>query len=311
MKKTSIFLIFGLLVSCAQIQQSSTGLELTQVTETVYAAIGATEAPSLENRGHNNNLSVILTADGVVVVNGGDNYQLAADLHTSIKQLTNLPVIWVINENGQGHAFLGNCYWRQQGIPIIAHEAAIHEIESNGTATLDNMIRRNGPQLAVNTCVALPEHAFSGQYQLPIPARQIMLLTFGDAHSPGDISVWLPDEQVLITGDIAFHERLPGVFPDTHVRSWIASFDKMTALPANIIVPGHGHPTGWADIRATTRDYLQYLVDQSESILNNDGDLSAAYQIDQSAYSHLNTFTELAVKNAGRIFQQIELEYFE
>jgi hypothetical protein len=32
--------------------------------------------------------------------------------------------------------------------------------------------------------------------------------------------------------------------------------------------------------------------------------------IDQSAYAHLNTFEELAVKNAGRLFQTMEMEAF-
>ncbi|MFT4720682.1 MAG: hypothetical protein ACI9SB_001854, partial [Candidatus Azotimanducaceae bacterium] len=78
-------------------------LSLTKVTEAVYVAVGDTNAPTYDNGGHNNNLSVILTSDGVVVVNGGDSYRLAARLHLAIKQLTPMSVVWVVNENGQGH----------------------------------------------------------------------------------------------------------------------------------------------------------------------------------------------------------------
>ena len=47
----------------------------------VFTAIGATAPPTYENAGHNNNLSFIVTGDGVVVVNGGASYRLAKALH--------------------------------------------------------------------------------------------------------------------------------------------------------------------------------------------------------------------------------------
>ena len=36
--------------------------------------------------------------------------------------------------------------------------------------------------------------------------------------------------------------------------------------------------------------------------------LQAAYAIDQSRYAHLDTFDELASRNAGRLFEQMEFE---
>ena len=116
---------------------------------------------------------------------------------------------------------------------------------------------------------------------------------------------------MLIAGDIAFSERIPGVFPDTDVAAWLASYEKMAALKPKILIPGHGHPTVEAVVRKTTYDYLQYLWGSSQAVLDAGGGLMAAYEIDQSAYAHYDTFEELAVKNAGRVFQQVEAAYFE
>jgi len=41
---------------------------------------------------------------------------------------------------------------------------------------------------------------------------------------------------------------------------------------------------------------------------HDDGSEQEAYKIDQSAYSHLDTFNELALQNAGRIFRAMEFE---
>ena len=297
------------LVAGSAAQASALELTLTQVSPRVYSAIGETQPPSYENAGHNNNLTFIVGDDGVVVINGGDNYLLAEALHRQIRKVTDAPVRWVINENGQGHAFLGNSYWQAQGVPIIAHEAARTEIEAHGHAALRRMQERNREK-AEGTSVVAPDETFKDRKSLDPGGVPIELIAFGEAHSPGDISVWLPDQKILIAGDIAFHQRLLGVFPDTKVQAWIISFQAMAELAPEIVVPGHGAPTDLAAITRETYDYLVYLTDQVEQILNADGDLSDAYAIDQSAYAHLDTFDELAVKNAGRVFQRMEMEYF-
>jgi glyoxylase-like metal-dependent hydrolase (beta-lactamase superfamily II) len=288
---------------------SAAELVITQVTESVYSAIGETLPPSYENGGHNNNLSFIVTSDGVLVVNGGDNYLLAQALHRAIRARTDQPVRWVVNENGQGHAFLGNSYWAEQGVPIIAQRDAIEEIKLHGEAVLNNMRKRN-KEKAAGTSVAVPGHAVDELLVLQMGTTRIEILQFGAAHSPGDISVWLPQSRVLIAGDIAFHQRLLGIFPDTDVASWIESLGKMAALDPKIVVPGHGAPTTMQAIEESTLGYLLFLTAEMERILEEDGDLSDAYAIDQSAYEHLNTFKELAGKNAGRLFQTMEMDSF-
>lgn len=283
-------------------------LALTRVSERVYSAIGATAAPSLANLGHNNNLSFIVTDDGVVVINGGDNAYLAAALHQAIRSVTDQPVRRVISENGQGHAFLGNAYWDALGIPTFAHRDAVEEIARHGERSLKGMQSRMG-DLATGTYVVLPS-ALDDREDISLGGTRIEVIRFGPAHSPGDISVWLPDESVLIAGDIAFHQRLLGIFPDTDVDGWIESFDELLALNPAIVVPGHGAPTTVEPLQRYTQDYLAYLRDEVARILEEGGDLNDAYDIDQSDYSDLDTFDELALKNAGRLYRMMELDFF-
>ena len=114
-----------------------------EVIPHVWSAIGATAPPTYENSGHNNNLSFIVTGDGVVVINASAAYLLAQALHDEIKRITDQPVKLVINENGQGHAMLGNTYWAEQGVPILAHVEAAEEFEEYGAQILEGMKRYN------------------------------------------------------------------------------------------------------------------------------------------------------------------------
>ncbi|NNE53046.1 MAG: MBL fold metallo-hydrolase, partial [Sulfitobacter sp.] len=129
----------------------------------VFSAIGATAPSTYENAGHNNNLSFIVTGDGVVVVNGGGSYQLAEALHAEIRTVTDQPVKLVLNENGQGHAMLGNSYWAKQGVKIVAHVDAAAEFEEYGAQSLQGAQNRL-QERAEGTTLASPTETFEDVY---------------------------------------------------------------------------------------------------------------------------------------------------
>ncbi len=279
-----------------------------EVIPNVWSAIGATAPPTYENSGHNNNLSFVVTTDGVVVVNAGAAAILAEALHTEIKRITDQPVVLVINENGQGHAMLGNTYWADQGVPILAHEDAAAEFNERGYDILDRMKDYNREK-ADGTAVTPPTETFTDRHEITLGGTRIEVLYLGPAHSPGDISVWLPDEQLVIAGDMAFHERMPPIFEDTDTAGWIETWEnEFEALGALYVIPGHGHPTNIAQVRRYTRDYLVYLRGKIREHIDNGGELADAYYVDQSPYAHLDTFEELATRNAGRVYEQMEWE---
>jgi len=279
-----------------------------EVVPNVWVAVGATQPSRYENSGHNNNLSFIVTTEGVVVVNGGGAYLLAQALHDEIRKITDQPVVQVIDENGQGHAMLGNSYWGALGVPILAHEDAYAVFEESGFDNLDSA-RRRLLEKADKTTVYLPTETFKDKKMLNLGGTRIEVLHLGPAHSPGDISVWLPDEKLVIAGDMAFHERIPPIFEHTETAAWIETWDnEFVPLGAVYVIPGHGHPTNMAQVQRYTRDYLLYLRAQIGALLEAGGDLSQSYYVDQSPFEHLHTFKELATRNAGRVFEQMEFE---
>ncbi|WP_298806007.1 MBL fold metallo-hydrolase [uncultured Lentibacter sp.] len=274
----------------------------------VYSAIGATAPPTYENAGHNNNLSFVVTPEGVVVVNGGASARLAAALHEEIKAVTDLPVKLVINENGQGHAFLGNSYWADLGVDILAHEDAIHEMEENGHFILEGMKRYNGDR-AEGTRTVAANLSFSDRYDYELGGVKFEVLHLGPAHGPGDTQVWIPEWSMMIAGDIAFHERMPPLFGDTCSKCWVETFEeKFIPLAPTYVIPGHGHPTNLALVTRGTVDYLKDLREKIGAHIDAGGDLGGAYYVDQSRWQHLDTFEELATKNAGRVFEEMEWE---
>lgn len=279
-----------------------------EVIPHVFSAIGATAPPGAANAGHNNNLSFIVTDEGVVVVNSGASDRLAAALHDEIKVVTDKPVILVINENGQGHAMLGNGYWRDLGVDVLAHVDAVVETKENGDFILQRMHGYN-PDGAGDTRVEHANLTFEDKYEISLGGVEIQVLHLGPAHDPGDVQVWIPEWDIMLAGDIAFHERMLPVFPHTCTSCWIETWtEKLEPLNPTYIVPGHGHPTNLAQVRRYTLDYLVDLRTKVGAHIEDGGDLAKAYYVDQEQWKSLDTFEELATKNAGRVYEEMEWE---
>ena len=281
--------------------------EPIEVAEGIWSAIGATAPPTFENSGHNNNLTFIVTDEGVIVINAGDNYLLAQALHDEIRQRTEQPVKFVILENGQGHAMLGMNYWQEQGAVVIAHEDAVEEIETRGADILDRMRLRNRDK-SMGTQLSTPDRVIGDSEILELGGERLEIIHFGPTHSPGDILVWMPERKQVIAGDMAFHERLLPVFEDTDTAGWLESWEKFAALNAEVVIPGHGSPTTMKEVTLYTHDYLQYMRREIAEILDSGGSLIDAYKVDQSMYRHLDTFNELAGLNADHIYRSMEFQ---
>jgi len=281
--------------------------EPIEVDAGVWSAIGATAPATYENSGHNNNLSFVIGKESVLVVNASDNYLLAKSLHDEIRKITDLPVRYVALENGQGHAMLGMNYWQQMGAVVIAHTDTAAVIEERGEGTLQRMQTRNRDK-AMGTKLSEPDITFDDRYPLDLGGLTVELLYLGPSHSPGDTQVWIPSKKLMIAGDLAFHERLLPVFDDSDTAGWIETWAEFESLQPDIVVPGHGQPTTIDVVKTWTIGYLTYIREEIAKVLDDGGSLIDAYQIDQSDYSHLDTFDELAGLNVDRIYRAMEFE---
>ena len=278
-----------------------------QVVEGVWSAIGATAPSRYENSGHNNNLSFVITSEGVLVVNAGASYLLAKALHDEIKKITDQPVKYVVLENGQGHAMLGSNYWQAQGATVIAHKDAAHEIEEFGLEILETQ-KETIKEKAEGTEVVMPDETFDDKKIIEMGGVRIEILNLGPAHSPGDIIVWLPQQKLVISGDMAFHQRMLPLFEHTDTAGWINTWDKFADLGAEIVIPGHGGPTTMDVVTLYTKDYLVHLRKEVAAVIEEGGSMLEAYEIDQSDFMHLPTAEFLSKRNAGQVFQMMEFE---
>lgn len=277
-----------------------------EVIPGVWSAIGETGPGSYENSGHNNNLSFIITDGGVVVMNAGDSYLLAQSLHDEIRKRTDQPVKYVVLENSQGHAMLGSGYWKEQGATIIAHADAAKIIGEHGEGILQSMQRRARDK-AFRTKVVMPDIVVDAEkYPLQVGSWNMEVLYLGKSHSPGDLTLWIPDKKLVISGDVAFHQRMPPLFEDTDTAAWLETWKRFEDLGAIHVIPGHGVATNMEEVTRVTKGYLSFLREKVGEVLKKGGSLADAYLIDQRPFAYLDTYHELHTRNAGLVFRELE-----
>jgi glyoxylase-like metal-dependent hydrolase (beta-lactamase superfamily II) len=157
------------------------------------------------------------------------------------------------------------------GAQVFNGAARIHynrtqrdELAAKGEGYL-GMFKTFGPGVAAaleGTKLVEPDDVYEGaSTAIDLGGRTVELHTWGLAHTAGDQVVWLPQERILFTGDLA-EERIFPIFPwfppndaDIDGARWAQVLGELIAWNPVIVVPGHGD-LGGAEILKAVRDYM-------------------------------------------------------
>jgi cyclase len=128
-------------------------------------------------------------------------------------------------------------------------------LAAEARARLEKAVRqRQAEMVELRTLeVVPPDLRFDRQLTLRLGKRRVELVDRGRANSPHDVTVWLPDDRILFTGDLVVQSPLPYLLASWPVP-WIEVLKDIEAVPAAALVPGHGpvmhDPTYIRQVRA-------------------------------------------------------------
>jgi cyclase len=241
--------------------------DIKQMADGVYAALSK---PVYKI---NCNAAIILFDDSVLVVDTHSKPSAARALIEQVKKLTDKPVKYVVNTHFHWDHYQGNqaypSSWpagveiisseatrlniEQRGIPRVKHEittmpAEIEKLKADAAAatdpaqktTLSSDLAQAQDYLAElkSMQVTLPTLTFDHSLILHRKSRTVEMFWLGNAHTNGDVFVYLPKEKILITGD-AMHGWTP-FMGDSYPYDWVTTLDKAEKLDFDQVLGGHG-----------------------------------------------------------------------
>jgi glyoxylase-like metal-dependent hydrolase (beta-lactamase superfamily II) len=223
----------------------------------VHVFFGSPAQASRENGGHVANQAFIVAASGVVVIDSGLSGRFGEHMLRAIRARTDKPIALVILTWPSDEAIFGAALFQQEGVPVLAHEAAVRLIAERCQRCLEQRTAALGAELMAATRVPRPDRSFKGSRSLSVAGRSLELLDQTGAAAPGSIAVWDSESSVLFAGGLASFGRIPETRDGNGVQ-WIRALHRLSAFPARAVVPAHGWAGSPADLGSVAR-YLEAL----------------------------------------------------
>ena len=154
--------------------------------------------------------------------------------------LTDLPTIGAANRKGSlqnGRGFVGLLEAKLEKGENL-EDRPITDEERAGYAsdiTLVSSYLAESPRFEI----ILPTVLVDDRLELKQGKRKIEILFLGRAHTGADIVVHLPDENIVITGDLIVHP-VPLIGSTSYPLEYGATLEKLLALKAKAWIPSHG-----------------------------------------------------------------------
>lgn len=251
------------------------------------------------------NSIIIDNGDGVVVIDTHINPAAARAAIAKVRDVLGKPVTHIVNTHWHDDHTNGNHAYRDAfpDAQIVAHRATLKSLREEWQAledqrreayasiepeqliaaadALDDPQQAMGYRLYAAYVAALepelptmqlvyPDTVFDDSLVLDHGERRIEFQWLGRGNTDGDIIAWLPDDRILVTGDLLV-APIPFAF-DSPMTDWVESLDKLAAVDAAIIIPGHGPVQRDSEYLDAVRDLLRTTVDEVRDARSNGAD---------------------------------------
>jgi cyclase len=223
---------------------------LQRLAEGVYAFVG---------KRNDANAMVIVTTQGVVLVDTGNNPPETRILRQDIAAVTGEPVRYVVITQNHGDHTGGTPLFSPPAT-VVVHERVAKDWAAMKPYQIKSWQKRFAERAdalkGVNPLDTVV--SFSDRMTLHVGGKTIDLIYVDDTYNPGDVAVWLPDEGILHAGFAGYIGRHPDIRPDySHgtTTGMLKQLEVLSALKPKIVVPAHG-PVGDAMALSTLTDYL-------------------------------------------------------
>ncbi len=282
MNAVKLILSLALMAALAPSAHAITGdkAEFRKVADDVYAFVG---------KRNDANALVVVTTQGVVVVDTGNNPPETRQLQTFIKSVTSQPVRYVIISQNHGD--------HTGGTPLFAPPAnvIVHDRVAKDWASWKPYQIKSWRKRFRERADALKDAnpidsviSFSDRMTLKLGGKTIELIYVDDPYNPGDIAIWLPESGVMHAGFVGYIDRHPDIRPDySHgtTMGMLKQLEVLSALRPRVMLPAHG-PLGSAKDLHVLTDYLLLARSKVRTMMDKGMPLAAIMK-----EFHMNEYT--------------------
>ncbi|MBI5936452.1 MAG: MBL fold metallo-hydrolase [Betaproteobacteria bacterium] len=282
--------------------------KVVKVNERVYALLGPVALPNKHNQGYTVNSTLIVGDTGAILIDTGFTDEVGAHLAKAIAKLTPKPVTHIVNTHHHGDHTFGNVAFPQA--KVISSEMCrklLIEGEADWLAMVEGLVGRKFPN--TRAVPATEVYAKNSRRQVTLDGVKLEFWVPEAAHTAGDMLIWLPDDKVLIGGDVLVNQVTPN-FRDATVKQWIATLAEVKKIPAKTIVPGHGPLMTSKDAAAMHARMAKLYAGVEAGYKAGLSDSEIRKQLDLSEWKKLHHFEQQMGGNINKAYLEVEAAAF-
>ncbi len=260
--------MLGLLAAAA----SADLVRSVEVAPGNHVLIGSRNEASRQNHGEVGNLGFIVGDDAVLVVNAGTSYAHGRQLLARVaEEAPGRRMAMLVLTQPLPEFVLGAAAFSDQGVPVVADEAAARLLSQRCEQCLENLRALLGDEAMVGTRVVAPDRPIAADTRIELGTHPVELIAPGWSSAPGDLMVFDRRAGVLFSGAVVTERRIPEV-RDARLDAWRETLARIATLSPRLIVPGYGAPGDTGLLKALD-GYLATLERFVEARLNDGASL--------------------------------------
>src|SRR6202045_3925815 len=230
-------------------------LETKELAPGVYGLLSS--KPPVDNSGF------VVGEHGVLVIDAHINGAMAGQIQTAVRQVTNKPILYVVNTNYHGDHTFGNAAFPQETLIVAQQKTAeaMRDFEREKQFLLPYV--DNDRTVYSDVRLRLPDLVLDEYLELDLGGRVVELYHLGHGNTPGDTVLYVPEARVAWTGNLIVGEGNIPFLIEGGAGAYLETIAKFTnTLEVGTIIPGHGLLTSGPSLSR----YLAYLSELIESV---------------------------------------------
>jgi quinoprotein relay system zinc metallohydrolase 2 len=248
----------SLLLSCLVNGVQAAPLPVMQAAPGIYVHHGVHEELDVGYHGDICNIGFIVGNKGVAIIDSGGSLAVGKRLRESVRQVTDLPILYVINTHVHPDHIFGNAAFLVDKPAYVGHHKLADAMERRREIYLRNNAAWLGADAAGSEIVK-PTQPVESTLEIDLGDRKLLLTAYPVSHTNTDLTVLDTTTASLWSGDLLFVERTPSI--DGDIKGWLQTIEKLRQVPAQRIVPGHGAvASDWGRALDNEQRYLKTLL---------------------------------------------------
>jgi cyclase len=278
-----------------------------RINERVFVFLGPIQHANRANQGYMVNSTAIIGDNGVILVDSGATDAVGRHIASAVRRITDKPVTHVVNTHHHGDHYLGNVAF--VGAAIISSELCRKLVLETGHEWLAMMERDIGRTFpATKPLAADITYPTGSRTETFMQGVRLVFWVPQGSHTSGDLLVHLPDDKVLVAGDVLVNQVVP-TLQDGFVANWLNTLNQMLALDVVHFVPGHGDLMALRDVARLRDEMLLFYSGIKDGYRNGLSESEMRNSLNLSAWEKLERSYVIG-RNINRAYLEVEADSF-